>query len=90
MLTPNQIEAMTHDQAQAELDRMAREYFGLTRWKAAFAAIIGYDRQTVQNWYRKGHRPPIFALVLLSALIDLRAAAIHLENVKAAIDFASN
>ena len=87
-LTAKTIRAMTDTQAQQELDALAVAYFGNTRWKTLFADLIGYDSQSVRQWFLDGRRPPPFALILLDTLNQNREISIALRSVKSALDLA--
>lgn len=88
MLTADQIKALSDTEAQQRLDELATAYFGTTRWKALMAQFIGYERLTVQNWFKDGSRPPAFALILLEMGNQNREVSIALRSLKTAIDLA--
>lgn len=89
MLTADQIKSMSETEAHQELDRLAVAYFGTTRWKTDFAELAGVERQGVNAWFTDDRRPPVWAFLVLEAWTANRDIAIHLRNVKAALDYAA-
>jgi hypothetical protein len=57
-----------------ELDTLCREYFGTHRYQRRLAALIGRSPSTVNAWFTgRTEDVPIWALVLMRALVELKA-----------------
>ena len=68
MLTTEQINKLSTQQKQAELNRLASEYFETNQWKKMFAEHVGMSEQGIQKWFKVD--PPHWPLLLLSAMCE--------------------
>lgn len=73
---------MTDAERFAELDRMATDYFGTTRWRVKFCARYGLNKTTPTKW-RAG--PPQWALVAMGDACFAKAAHGAAEGLRRAI-----
>lgn len=79
------ISAMTGEEAQAALDRMATEFFGKTSWRGDLARYIDAQARTIRLWMEPDKRPPTYALLLLSAEIEAKKHRQTVEMLAAVV-----
>lgn len=90
MYSPEDIKAMTIEEAQAVFNRLAEEYYGHDRWKVQFAKDTNTTPQGVANWFRETGRPPTWALMLLENWLEVRKLSKALKGISAAIEVANS
>jgi hypothetical protein len=72
MYSPDELKAYTPEEAKAEFTLLATLWFETDRFKTKLAEACGLTITGVNEWFREGKRPPVWAFLLLLSWVETR------------------